>query len=52
MVAVADLDDLEVERGEHQLDLPPGQRGLDLVGVAVQRHRRGLGHGAQLRPQE
>ena len=49
---MAHLDLLEVERGEHQLDLAAGQRGLDLVGVAVQRHRRGLGDRAQLRPQE
>jgi hypothetical protein len=49
---VTDLDDLQVERGEHQLDLASGQRGFDLVGVAVQGHGRGLGDRAQLRPQE
>jgi len=51
-LAVADLDDLQVERGEHQFHLPPGQGRLDLVGVAVQRHCRGLGDRALLRPQE
>ena len=50
--AVADVDVLEVERGEHQLDLAADQDGVDLVGVAVQGHRRGLGDGAVLRPQE
>ena len=35
-VLVADLDVFQVERGEHHFDLPTGQRGLDLVGVAVQ----------------
>ena len=49
---MADLDDLQVERGEHQFDFAAGQRGFDLVGVAVQGHRRGLGDGAQRRPQE
>ena len=49
---MADLDRLEVERGEHQLDLAADQRRVDLVAVAVQRHRRGLGDGAALRPQE
>jgi hypothetical protein len=52
VVVVADLDAGQVERGEHQLDLASDQRGLDLVGVAVQRHRRGLGDRALGRPQE
>jgi len=34
-----------------QLDLAAGERGVDLVLVAVQRHRRGLGHRSLLRPQ-
>ena len=52
VVAVADLDVFEVERGEHQLDPPADQGGFDLVGVAVQRHRRGLGDDPLFGPQE
>ena len=37
---VTDLDPREVERVQHQLDLAAHQRGVDLVLVAVQRHRR------------
>ena len=47
-----DLDAGQVERVEHQLDFPADQRRVDLVAVAVQRHRRGLGHAAVLLPQE
>src|SRR5207237_409830 len=48
----AHLDASEVERVEDQLHLAAGQRGVDLVGVAVQRHRGGLADGAALAPQE
>ena len=48
----ADLDTGQVERVEDQLDLAQGQGRVDLVGVAVQRHRRGLADGAPLAPQE
>jgi hypothetical protein len=46
----ADLDLGEVERVEHQLDPPADQRGVDLVGIAVQGHGGGLGDGAVLGP--
>ena len=52
LALVSDLDGFHVERGEHQLHLAADQRGVDLEGVAVQRHRRGLGDRAVLRPQE
>jgi hypothetical protein len=52
LVAVADLDGFQVERGEHQLHFAPDQGGIDLVGVGVQRHGGGLGHHAVFRPQE
>src|SRR5262249_57888372 len=48
----ADLDAGEVKGVEDQLDLAGGQGGIDLVGVAVQRHGRGLADGAPLAPQE
>ena len=48
----ADLDAGQVERVEDQLDLAQGQGRVDLVGVAVQRHRGGLADGAPLAPQE
>ena len=49
---VAHGDVGEVERVEHQLDAVPDQGGVDFVGVGVQGHGRGLGHGALLGPQE
>lgn len=49
---VAHRDVAQVEGVEEQLDPPPGQRGVDLVGVAVQGECGGLGHGALLGPQE
>ncbi len=49
---VANLDPREVERVEHQLDLPAHQRRIDLVAVAVQRYRRGLRDRPLGRPQE
>jgi hypothetical protein len=49
---VADLEGGQVERVEHDLDRAADQRGVDLVAVAVQADRRGLGHPATLRPQE
>ncbi len=49
---VADLQPGQVERVEHDLDPTADQRGVDLVDVAVQAERRGLGDGATLRPQE
>jgi len=48
----ADLDGSQVEGVEDQLHPPSHQGGVDLEGVAVQRHRRRLGHHAPLRPQE
>ena len=42
----------EVERVEHQLDPVPDQQRVDLVGVALQRHQRGLGHRAVGFPEE
>jgi hypothetical protein len=50
-VLVADLDVFEVERGEHHVDPPTGDRGLDLIGVAVQRNGRGLDDGADYQDQ-
>src|SRR5512135_3526705 len=47
-----DLDAGQVERVEDQLDVPPGEPGVDLVGVAVQGHQGGLGRPAPLGPQE
>ena len=47
---VADGDVGQVERVEDELDAPADQGGVDLVGVAVQRDGRGLGHGAVLGP--
>ena len=49
---ISHLDPRQVERVEHKLDLAAHQGGLDLVLVAVQRHRRGLGHHPLLAPQE
>ena len=37
---------------EQQLDLAPNQGRVDLIDVAVQGHGRGLGHGAEIGPQE
>ena len=48
----AHLDTSQVERVEDQLDPAAGEGRVDLVGVAVQRHRRGLADGAALAPQE
>jgi hypothetical protein len=50
--AQPDLDAGEVERVEHQLDPAPDQQRVDLVGVALQRHQRGLGDGALFFPEE
>ena len=50
--AQPDLDAGEVERVEHQLDAAPDQQRVDLVGVALQRHQRGLGDGALFFPEE
>ena len=41
-----------VERVEHQLDPPPGQRRVDLVGVGQQGHRRCFRDAAELGPPE
>ena len=49
---VFDLDDGQVERGEQQVDDATDQRGVDLIAVAVQRHRRERGDPALLAPQE
>ena len=46
----ADLDLGQVEGVEDNLDSAPDQGGVDLVGVAVQGYRGGLGHGPALRP--
>ena len=51
-VLVANLDPGQIERVEHQLDLPTDQRRIDLILVAVQRHGRGLRHRPLLAPQE
>ena len=51
-VLVANLDPGEIERVEHELDLATHERRVDLVLVAVQGHRRGLGDRPLLRPQE
>src|SRR2546423_117450 len=50
--AVADLDISQVEGVEDQLDPAAGQQFVDLVGVAVQGDRGGLGDSAELAPQE
>ena len=50
--AGAHLDPGQVERVEDQLHLPAGQLRLDLVAVALQRYRRGLGHRPVLAPAE
>ena len=42
----------QVEWVEDQLDLAQGQGRVDLVDVAVQRHRRGLADGSPFAPQE
>jgi hypothetical protein len=39
----ADPQEGQVERVEHELDLPPDQAGVDLITVAVQRDQGGLG---------
>jgi hypothetical protein len=49
---VAHADVGEVERVEDELDASPDQGGVDLVGVAVQGHRRGLGDRPVLGPPE
>jgi hypothetical protein len=51
-VLVADLEVAQVEGVEDELDAASDQGGVDFVGVAVQRHRRGLGDQASLGPQE
>ena len=48
----ADAQEGQVERVEDELDLPPGQPGVDLVTVAVQRDEGGFGDGAVLGPAE
>ena len=48
----ADLDPVQVERGEQQLDHPPGQPRVDLVDVAVQADQGRLVGLAPLGPQE
>ena len=48
----AHLDAGQVERVEDQLSPAAGQRGIDLVGVSVQRHDGRLADGAVLAPQE
>ena len=48
----AHRDPGQVERVEDQLHLLPGQVRLDLVAVAVQRYRRGLGHRPVSAPPE
>lgn len=47
---VAHVDVGQVERVEYQLHPGPGQGRVDLVEVAVQGHRGGLGDGAPLAP--
>jgi hypothetical protein len=42
LLAVAHLDALQIERGEHQLHPAAGQGGVDPVGVDVQGNGRGL----------
>jgi hypothetical protein len=49
---VLDLDDGQVERGEQQIHDAADQGGVDLIAVAVQRHRGGGGDPALLAPQE
>src|SRR5664279_1619510 len=49
---VADLQIGQVEGVEDELDAASDQGGVDFVGVAVQRYRRGLGDQATLGPQE
>ncbi len=49
---VFDVDDGQVERGEQQIHDAPDQACVDLVPVAVQRHRGGGGDPALLAPQE
>ena len=49
---IFDLDDGQVERGEQQVHRAADQRRVDLIPVAVQRHRRGGGDPALLAPQE
>ena len=50
--ADSDRDRGQVERVEHQLDPAPDEARVDLIGVALQRHQRGLGHGALCFPEE
>ena len=49
---VFDLDDGQVERGEQQIDGAADQGRVDLIAVAVQRHRGEGGDPALLAPQE
>ena len=49
---VADLDPGQVEGVEDQIDAPPGQGGVDLVAVLVQRNGRCAGDQAAFFPQE
>ena len=49
---VAHLQGGQVERVEHDLDPASDQGGVDLVGVAVQARRGGLGDPAGVGPQE
>ena len=50
--AETDAQEGQVERVEHELDLPAGETRVDLVTVAVQRHQRRFRHCPVLRPAE
>jgi len=51
LALVLDLDDGQVERGEQQIHDAADQGGVDLIAVAMQRHRGGGGDPALLAPQ-
>ena len=52
LALVFDLDDGQVERGEQQVHQAAGQRGVDLIPVAVQGDGRERGDPPLLTPQE